>query len=235
VSDPEGPGPFGRRAPDPERPAPPPPPPAGPPAPPPPPARLTSQATWIAGVLAVLILAYITFNTLRTESPGSRGLEVGERMPPFAMPLATSDVEADANVAERPGEGARNAACDVRGPEILNVCELYEQGPVALVFFAEPSGDCKEQVDALDAVAGEFPQVRFAAVSVRGNRDKVREAIRERGWDIPVGWDRDGAVTNAYAVGLCPTITFAQRGGKVAGTALTFQDEAALRRRLRSL
>jgi thiol-disulfide isomerase/thioredoxin len=186
-------------------------------------------------VLAVLILAYITFNTLRTDSPGSRGLEPGKQMPPFAMPLATSDLDADANVAERAGEGARNAACDVRGPGILNVCELYEQGPVALVFFAEPSGDCKRQVDVVDALAADFPQVRFAAVSVRGNREKVREAIRERRWDLPVGWDRDGAVTNAYAVGLCPTITFARRGGRVAGTALTFQDRRELARRLRGL
>jgi hypothetical protein len=186
-------------------------------------------------VLAVLIIAYITFNTLRTEAPGSRGIAAGDQMPPFAMPLATSGIDADANVAERAGEGATHAACDVRGRGILNVCELYERGPVALVFFAEPSEECKEQVDALNAVAAGFPDVQFAAVSVRGNRDRVREAIRKRGWKLPVGWDRDGAVTNAYAVGLCPTITFARRGGRVAATTLTYQDEAALRRRLRTL
>jgi thiol-disulfide isomerase/thioredoxin len=224
-------GPFGRRPVEDD------PPPRGvtPPPVPPPPARLTSQATWIAGVLAVLILGYITVNTIRTEAPGSRGLGEGERMPPFAMPLATSDVEADSNVSAKAGEGARNAACDVRGPEILNVCEHYERGPVAVVFFAEPSGRCKDQVDVLDRVAREFPEVSVAAVSIRGSRDKVREAVAERKWKLPVGYDRDGAVANAYAVSLCPTITFARRGGKIAATSLSFQDEAALALRLRGL
>ena len=37
-------------------------------------------------------------------------------------------------------------------------------------------------------------------------------AIRERGWKLPVAYDHDGAVANAYAVAICPTITFARRG-----------------------
>lgn len=226
-------GPFGRRTEAPKRG--PHPPPSEPPVKPPPPARLTSQATWIAGVLAIVILAYIGINTIRTEGPGSRGIEAGDSMPPFAMPLATSKIQADSNLAERAGAGAKNPACDVRGPEILNICELYEQGPVALAFFAQPSDRCKEQIDLLDRVVRRFPDVRAAAVSIRGNRNDVRKSIRERGWKLPVGYDRDGAVANAYAVGLCPTITFAREGGEVVSTSLTLLSETELTTRLRDL
>lgn len=222
-------GPFGRRAPDPGEPAPPPLP------PPPPPARLTAQGAWIAGVLAVLILGYIALNSIRTEGPGGRGIGVGDPLPVFAMPLATSNIDADSNIAEKPGEGARNAACDVRGPGILNSCQMVEQGPVVLVFFAEPSEDCKRQVDALDRVSRRFPDVQVAAISIRGSREKVRKAIRERGWKLPVGYDRDGAVANAYAVGVCPTLTFSRRGGKVSQTSFRLLEEKELERRLREL
>ena len=85
------------------------------------------------------------------------------------------------------------------------------------------------------ASARRFPDVGFAAVSVRGDRDEVRRIVRERGWGMPVGYDHDGAVSNAYAVAICPTITFARRGGKVAGTSFELLDEAALAARLEAL
>ena len=188
------------------------------------------KGSWLVGVLAVAVLAYITLNTLRTESVGSRGLEPGTPLPPFAMPLAASRSDADANVAVAPDSGPEGArpACTVRGPAILNVCELAEQGPVVLAFLATRSERCEDQVDVLDRLAGRFPEVRFAAVAVRGDHDELRTTARERGWSIPVGYDHDGAVANLYGVAVCPTLTFARRDGKVAGTALEFLDERAL-------
>lgn len=181
----------------------------------------------VAGVLAVAVLAYVSFNSLRTEGPGSRGVPVGETLPAFAVPLALSGLDGDANVSE--------AACSVRGPQVLNVCELAEQGPVVLAFFAEPADRCKDQVDRLDRLRPRFERVRFAAVAVRGDRDALRRTVRERGWDLPVGYDRDGAVANLYAVAICPVITFAERGGRVASTALGSLDERALAARVRAL
>jgi hypothetical protein len=52
---------------------------------------------------------------------------------------------------------------------------------------------------------------------------------------MAVGYDRDGAVSNAYAVAICPTITFARRGGRVAGTSFELLEEAALARRVEAL
>ena len=192
---------------------------------------------WLVGVVGVVVLAYITLNTLRTEGVGSRGLEVGTRLPPFAMPLAASRSDADANIATRPDSGPEGArpACSVRGPEILNVCELAERGPVVLAFLVTRSGRCEEQVDVLDRIAPRHPRVRFAAVSVRGDHEQLRRTVRERGWRLPVGYDHDGAVANLYRVAVCPTVTFADRDGKVARTALEFLDERALTTRVEAL
>jgi AhpC/TSA family len=181
----------------------------------------------VAGIVAVLAIAYISFNSLSTEGPGSRGLEPGTELPPFAVPLALSDLEGDANVSDR--------ACGVRGPDVLNVCELAERGPVALAFFAEPSDRCDDEIDLLERVRPQFPGVQFAAVAIRGDRDDLRRRVRERGWRLPVGHDRGGAVANAYAVPVCPMVTFAARGGEIRSTVIGSQTEQELEDALEEL
>ena len=172
------------------------------------------------GVLAVAAIAYISINSLRTEGPGSRGVAAGRELPAFAVPLALSRLEGDANVSEK--------ACDVRGPDVLNVCELAERGPVVLAFFAEPSDRCDDQIDVVDRLRSRFPDVQFAAVAIRGDRDEVRERVRRQRWELPVGHDADGAVANLYAVAVCPQTTFALQGGEVLETTFGSMDEAAL-------
>jgi hypothetical protein len=188
----------------------------------------TSRYTWIVGAFALIALAYITLNTLGTDAPGSRGVPKGQPLPPFAVPLALSDLKGDAQV-----DPAK--ACKVRGPRVLNSCALAERGPVAIAFFATKSQRCERQVDVLERVRRRFPTVAVAAVSVRGNRDDVRRTARRRGWRLPVGYDHDGAVTNAYRVAICPTITFADATGKVVGTSFTLLGDAALARRLEAI
>ncbi len=197
------------------------------PGPPRPPAG-SSRYTWIVGVAAVLALAYITLNTLGTDAPGSRGVPAGEKLPPFAVPLALSDLQGDAQVDP-------DKACRVRGPRVLNSCQLTERGPVAIAFFATKSDRCERQIDVVERVRKRFPAVGFAAVSVRGDRREVRRQARRRGWGMPVGYDHDGAVSNAYAVAICPTITFAGADGKVVGTSFSLLGEQALAKRLEAL
>jgi hypothetical protein len=207
-----------------------------PPPPPQPPSR-RSTVTWIVGVAVVLAIAYITLNTIRTDAPGSRGLNPGDRLPPFAAPLALSSLDGDANLATKPGQGGqgKRPACEVRGADILNSCQLAERGPVAIAFVAARSEACDEQVDALDRVRADYPDISFAAVAIRGDREDLRRLIRRRGWGLPVGWDRDGGVANAYAVAVCPTVTFAYEGGRVEGTSLAMIDGTELRARLEKL
>ena len=237
MNDTDPPAPFGVR----ERPEPGPAggssPPRGGRAPEPQPPARRSTVTWIVGVAVVIAFAYITLNTLRTDAPGSRGLEPGDRLPAFAAPAALSRLDGDANLATEPGEGQQGArpACEVRGPDIVNSCQLAEKGPVAIAFVAARSEACAQQVDVLERVRSDFPDVSFAVVAIRGDRAELRRTVREHGWTLPVAWDRDGAVANAYAVAICPTVTFAYEGGRVEGTSLATIGEAALRARLERL
>lgn len=194
---------------------------------------------WLVGVVGVVVLAYITFNTLRTEGLGPSGLERGTRLPPFAMPLARSaSGDEDANIATQPDSGpeGKRPACTVRGPEILNVCRLAERGPVVLAFVVTSAGDCAGQLDVLDRMAPRFPDVGFAAVAVREDLGDLRRRLREHRWRTPVGYDRDGAVANLYGFGAaCPLITFAGADGRVAGTELGMLDADELAARVEAL
>lgn len=175
---------------------------------------------WIVGVAAVIAIVYVSIDTLGRDTAGGRGLAQGARMPPFAVPLATGALQGDANVATKPRQGAAGdrPACAVRGPQILNVCQLWERGPVVLAFLATRGGTCIEQLDGIERVAPRFAGVQFAAVGVRGKRATLRDLVRRHGWTFPVGYDADGVVSNIYGVSGCPQITFAEPGGRVGAT-----------------
>lgn len=155
-------------------------------------------------------------NSLKTDAGSSRGPQPGTQMPPFAAPLALSGPDSDVNVATRRGEGAAGSrpACEVRGPGILNSCDLVARRPVALAFVAAGDRRCAEGFDRL-AEAARGTGVMPAAVIVRGNRSAARQMASERGWAGPVGWDRDGVLANLYGVAVCPQVVFLRRGGVV--------------------
>lgn len=173
---------------------------------------------WLVGAIFLVWIVYITINSVRTESPGSRGVPDDLPLPAFAAPLALSSLDGDANVAGARNQGAagRRPACEVRGPRVLNSCQLAERGPVVLAFYASRAGEaCPRQLDVIERVRDDFPGVQFAAVAIRGDRRDLRRLIRDRGWRFPVGYDRDGQVANLYRVAGCPTTTLAYPGGIV--------------------
>jgi hypothetical protein len=196
------------------------------------------QGRWI-GVLAIVILILITVNTIVTPSNGLAGIAPGKQMPPFAAPLATGDLQGSVNLATHPDEGlAKHAACTVRGPRILNICQLYEQGPVVLALFVDaPACDgVLGEMQALVRIGGRFAGVRFAAVAIKGNRASLRALVRSRGLTFPVGVDSEGTLPGPYAMASCPQITFAYPGGVVQSKALlTTPSLALLRRRVSEL
>jgi hypothetical protein len=179
----------------------------------------------LLAVLLVALAGWVTANAVVTEGPGSAGLQAGATLPPFAMPLSTSPCRGrcDANVATEPGQGAAGTR-PVRGPHILNSCELAERGPFVLAFVFHPVERCREQIPVLERVAARFPGVAFRVVAVRARAADAR-GLRSR---LPVGYDNDGAVGNAYAVVVCPTITFVRSGGVVEGSTVGALDEAEL-------
>jgi peroxiredoxin len=182
-------------------------------------------------VIALVAIAYVTLNTVRHPGPGSRGPTPGKPLPPFAVPLALSRIDKDANIAARAARGAGGSrpACEVRGRDVLNVCDLARDAPLVLAFFVTRGGEqCRRELDLMQAVGARYAGVRFAAVSIRGDRSALRRLVRAHRWSFPVGYDRDGAVANLYGVAVCPTVTFAYPGRVVMATSLGFLDAGRL-------
>jgi hypothetical protein len=173
------------------------------------------------GMLAVLILILITINTIVTKPNGATGIAPGEPMAPFAVPLALGNLPGDANVATAAGQGAAGVvpACTVRGPQILNICQQYEHNPVVLALFVD-GGSCAGILSDMQTLKPLFPQVRFAAVAIRGGRGELRKLIRSKHLTLPVGVDADGALAALYRLATCPQITFGYPGGIVQSRAL---------------
>jgi hypothetical protein len=189
------------------------------------------------GLLALVIIALITINTIVTKPNGVKGLAPGERMPPFAVPLALGNLVGDADTARHTNEGSagRVPACEERGPRILNVCQLYEGAPVLLALFVD-GGSCPDVLGDMQALAPSFPGVRFAAVAIKGERAAVRKLIAKRGLKYPVGLDSDGALATLYKVATCPLLTLAYPGGEVQSNAILARPSlATLRARLAAL
>jgi hypothetical protein len=188
----------------------------------------------LVGVFAVVVLAYITYNTLSTEGLDQGGLERGTELPPFVVPLAaraSEDQDANVNTSR---DGDVPAACDVRGADVLNVCELRERGPFVLVFVVTAADDCAAQLDVVDRVARRTPRVGFAAVAVREDLGDLQRRLRERRWRVPLGYDHDGAAASLYGLGaVCPLFTFVD--GVVAGSHVGVLDERELAERVEAL
>jgi AhpC/TSA family len=203
----------------------------------PPPPRPRGPYAWLFGVIVAAILIYIGLNTLRNVGSISRGVEPGRPLPQFAAPLALSRLEGDANVATRRGQGQSGTrpACEVRGPDILNSCQLTQGAPAVLAFVATADPLCAAQLDGFERVWPRFRGVRFAAVAARTDRNELRRLIRRRGWRFPVAFDRDGAVFALYGVVDCPTVTFAYPGGIAMRTTLRPLDDRRLAATVRAL
>jgi hypothetical protein len=189
------------------------------------------------GLLAVVILVLITINTIVTKPNGGSGFAPGAKLAPFAVPLALGSLKGDANVATRAGEGSagRVPACQVRGAQILNLCELYEGAPVVLALFVD-GGACPAVLSDMQALAPSFPGVRFAAVAIKGQRTALRRLVRQRALRFPVGIDSDGALAVLYKLASCPQLSFALPGGVEQGrTLLRRVPRATLRARIAEL
>jgi len=174
-----------------------------------------------AGVVGLLIVVLLGVNAALSKHGGAAGVAPGHQLPPFAVPLATGSLEGDANVATALGQGAagRVPACTVRGPQILNICELYEQGPVVLALFVD-GGSCPDVLTDMQTLAPSFPDVRFAAVAIKGSREALRRVIHTRRLTLPVGIDSDGALAPLYQLASCPQVNFVYPGGVVQSSAL---------------
>jgi len=187
----------------------------------------TRRYQWMIGgfgLLLVVLFSVYLYTHSRHTSPGLRAGAVLHR---FVAPLATSDLDAAANVNPRcnPARPAK------RG---LNVCGRQ---PLVLEFFALDAPPCIKAVDALQRVAAEFPGVEFAAVAAGGDQAGTRALVKRHHWTIPVAYDTTGSVGELYDVTICPLIEVAGRGGVVRRLLIgeRWEHASALARELRPL
>jgi peroxiredoxin len=190
---------------------------------------------WLAALLVLVVIVWVSLSTLHSDGGGATGLAAGTPLPPFATPTASNPTDAGPNLAVEAGKGAKHAACTVRGPQILNSCQLAERGPVVLAFLVTGGGSCVTQLDRLQAVVRDFPGVQLAAVAFRSKRADVLRLAADHHWTFPIGMDPDNTITNRYGVLVCPQATYAYPGGEVRGTAIGSESEATLRGRVARL
>lgn len=204
-----------------------------------------SRYAWLAGAAAILVAGFLVINGARPAGPGARGLPAGAQLPPFAVVLAGSSIACagdddpcDANVAASgardQGEAGSRPACEVRGPTVLNVCELAERGPLVLGLMATRDEGCVAAFDRLAALRRRHRGLQVAVVSIRGGLDELRLLARARRWDFPVGWDRDGVLASLYGVAACPYVVVARWRGRVQATVPGEVSAAALERHVRA-
>jgi hypothetical protein len=202
---------------------------------PPEPPRPSGRYMWVVGVAAFVLLVVVLVHQLRTGSGAFiRGPEVGKPLPEFAAPTVDGP-DRDANIVPRSQGSKAHPACEVTVPGSLNICS-QENKPVVVSFLFLRGANCKPQFDRIDRAYQRFGRdVNFVGVFFERDRAKVRDAVKKHRWRFPIVVDRDGAITNLYAVGGCPTTVFANKGGTVRLTRTGNLDDSQLARLIQGL
>ncbi len=176
------------------------------------------------GLAFIGVIAVAAINGINTDEGTLLGIEdvTGEPLAEFAVPDVRGSLDLDANIAQDDCETAENPcpeadrrtpACEIDPKGAIRVCDLFDK-PLAVTFWFTNPEACVETQDAITGLARDYRgRANFLSVAVRGDRGEVEDIVAARDWPVPVGWDRDGAVSNVYRVGVCPTVGIARPGG----------------------
>ena len=187
--------------------------------------RPSSRYSAFVGLAFLALIVIAAINTFESNEGGVLGADetqVGEPVPEFAVPELIGGEDADANVYQDdcessevpcPADEQRTPACEVDVPNVIRICDLFDR-PLVLSFWFSTPAECPPTQDVVDNAARRYGgRVNFLSLAVRGDREELADIVAERDWELPVGWDRDGAVSNLYRVGVCPTVAFVLPGG----------------------
>ncbi len=195
---------------------------------------MRDRYTLVVGLLFLGVIVVASINMLGNggggETLGIDRLPARWPLPEFAVPAGAGGLEGDANVAQDdcetsaipcPEDSQRTPACRVDLPEAIRVCDFFDRPLVISFWFTKGGSDCVRQQDVVERVFRRYRgQVAFLSLDIRDDRDMVRELIRQRGWTMPVGYDRDGAVAGLYSVGVCPTFAYVYPGGTLESAGI---------------
>ncbi|MBK5219163.1 MAG: TlpA family protein disulfide reductase [Thermoleophilia bacterium] len=183
------------------------------------------------GLIFLVLVVVAAINTIGGDGGETLGLDQQEShwaLPEFAVPAAPGQLEGDANVAQDdcalaavpcPEDARRTPACRIETPGALRICDFFDR-PLVISFWFTKGGSCAAQQDVVEAVHERYrDRVNFLSLDIRDDRDEVRELVRQHGWTMPVGYDRDGAVGGLYRVGVCPTFAYAYPGGTLQSSS----------------
>jgi hypothetical protein len=195
--------------------------------------RPGNKYAWLVGILMVMGLGVLLFaQTLPNAGESVQGPTVGDPLPAFAAPAADGDLEGDANVCQErpcPESAGEVPACEIDSEQAVTVCPDGDR-PLVLTFVVTRGTDCEPQVDRVERVRSEVPEVDFVTVVSGDTLQETEGLAAQRGWEQPVGVDEDGSVVNLYGIGICPVTVFA-RDGRVRDVELGNLTEDQLRRR----
>src|SRR2546429_9224004 len=101
----------------------------------------------IVGLLFLALIVVATIHTITTHNPGIIGLHnvsTDQPLAEFAVPVAVSNLEGDANIAQDdcesntlpcPADQRRTPACQVRGPNVIRGCDYFNRPLVRSFWF----------------------------------------------------------------------------------------------------
>jgi hypothetical protein len=194
----------------------------------------SSAYSWVVGVAFLLLIIVVGLNSLPNAGEGLKGPKPGTLMPAFAAPLATGTLDKDVNIKANGKEPGQMLACHVHIASALNGCDLRKR-PSVMVFAGTRGANCLPGFDRIERVRAAFPQVNFAGILIKMDREDAAKTVAEGAWRFPVAFDRDGQLTNVYGLGVCPATVFARKGGRVVTTKLGKITDAQLRATIRRI
>jgi hypothetical protein len=198
----------------------------------------------VVGLIFVAIVAVALIHGVPGggETLGLDKQEARWPLPEFAVPDAAGKLEGDANVAQDdcsvgavpcPAASRRAPACGIRTPGAIRVCDFFDRPLVISFWFSKGGSDCVDEQDVVNQVLPRYRgRVGFLSLDIRDDREAVRGLIDQRGWRMPVGYDRDGAVAGIYHVGGCPTFAYVYPGGTLQSAGIGVLDAAGLSERI---
>ena len=186
----------------------------------------------VVGLLFLVVIVIAGIHTLGGGGGETLGLDQFPQrwpLPEFAVPAGASQLEGDANIAQDdcdssqlpcPESSQRTPACQIKTKGAIRVCDFFDRPLVISFWFTEGNG-CVDQQDVVQRVYERYRgRVGFLSLDIRDSRDALRELIRQHGWTMPVGFDRDGAVATLYGVGGCPTFAYVYPGGTLQAASI---------------
>jgi peroxiredoxin len=194
--------------------------------------RPGNKYAWLVGILMLMGLGVLLFaQTLPNAGESVQGPNVGQELPAFAAPAADGNLDGVANVCQErpcPENAGELPACELESEDAVTVCPARPR-PLVLTFVVTRGTDCEPQVDRVERVRPQVPEVDFVTVVSGDTREETEALARQRGWEQPVAVDEDGSVVNLYGIGICPFTVFA-RDGRVRTRKLGNLTEDQIRR-----